>query len=149
MEIDYQTIGLFAGTILTSGWLGSVLVQWIKGSTDRQNALTSAKLGREGQLDELTLELFTAAKEDLRELRSEIAVLRPLQVHLLHFEEALNHLEALTLARTDQEVAVAKQSAEAFLRRIKRTRDAIAAVRLEGPADRTSAVKKIVEGNSK
>lgn len=129
MDLSAQNILFFLGTVLTSGWLGSVIVQWLKGRSDRDTALTGARLGREGQLDDLTKDLIDAAKADIKDLRHEIGLLRPLQNHLLHFEESIYHLESLVTAATEEDLRAARGAAAAFLNRIDRTRQAIGQVR--------------------
>lgn len=139
MNGSLANIAALLGTILASGWMGSVLVEWLKGRSSRSTALSTAKLGREGQLDELTIDLIAAAKADMAEMRTELALLRPLQAHLLHFEEAIYHLEALVTSRGDPDVENAKNAARAFLRRIDRTRQALGNIRQEAQVLRSAA----------
>jgi hypothetical protein len=133
MELDgsLQSILAILVTVATSGWLGSVLVEWLKGRSTRAAALSTAALGREGQLDDLTKDLIQTARSTIAELRSELAILRPLQTHLLHFEESISHLEAIVFAKDEEAVSIARAGAAAFLDRIKRARQAIGTIRQE------------------
>lgn len=131
MDLNFENAVFLTGTALTSGWIGTVLVQWLKGRSDRTAAQITAELGREGQLDDLTKELIASAKADIKDLREELSILRPLQTHLLHFEEAIFHLEAIVLASDPNALIDAKRSASAFLKRIDRSRRAVGNIRQE------------------
>ena len=127
--MEGSTIAFLVGTVLTSGWLGSVIAEYIKGRAGRSQALATATVTREGQLDDLTIELIASAKKDIADLRAEIAVLKPLERQLLHFEEAISHLEALVTAKEPGEVALAQAAARSFLYRIDRTQQALGDIR--------------------
>lgn len=80
----------------------------------------------EAHRDELTFELLSsarneviAARNEMEGLREEVRTLRSLEQHFYHFQQSLDHLEAILHAKTSDERAVAERNAHAFLRRMK------------------------------
>jgi hypothetical protein len=81
--------------------------------------------------DELTFELLQSARTEMQsarieveELRDEVRKLRSMENHFYHFQQSLEHLEALLFANSPEERAVAEHNARAFLNRMKRLQDA-------------------------
>lgn len=81
--------------------------------------------------DDLALKLLQAATDEVREVRTEIEevrkenrALRALEEHFYHFEQALNHLEAVLTAANPEERAIAEKNATAFLARMRRLQQA-------------------------
>lgn len=82
--------------------------------------------------NELTFQLFGAAREELtaarsemEELRDEVRSLRSLEKHFFHFQQALDHIEAMLLAAPGSaERASAERAAQAFLTRMRRLQEA-------------------------
>ncbi|APZ98078.1 hypothetical protein BWQ93_05975 [Sphingopyxis sp. QXT-31] len=81
--------------------------------------------------DELTFQLLRAAKDevaearkDAKEAREEMNALRAIEEHFYHFEQALNHLEAVLTADGPEARAVAEKNATAFLARMRRLQQA-------------------------
>ncbi|ALH82899.1 hypothetical protein [Sphingopyxis macrogoltabida] len=77
--------------------------------------------------DDLTLQLLRAAKDEVAEARQEAKVareennaLRAIEEHFYHFDQALNHLEAVLTATDADTRAVAEKNAKAFLARMRR-----------------------------
>lgn len=77
--------------------------------------------------DEFTFELLqnarvemSAARIEMEALRSDVRKLRSMELHFFHFQQSLDHLEALLLADTPELLATAKRNARAFLVRMRR-----------------------------
>lgn len=77
--------------------------------------------------DELTFELLqtargemTVARVEMEDLRDEVRKLRKMELHFYHFQQSLDHLEALIFAETDVIRATAERNARAFLTRMRR-----------------------------
>jgi len=78
--------------------------------------------------DELTFELLASARQEMasarvevEDLRDEVRKLRAMEQHFYHFQQALDHLEAL-LFSDDRDTA--ERNARAFLNRMKRLNEA-------------------------
>lgn len=71
--------------------------------------------------DKLAIELMKAAREEVAAARVEAAEMRSLQLRLTHFEEAIDHIQALYDNGDDPGV---RRRAQQFLIRMKRISDA-------------------------
>jgi len=58
--------------------------------------------------DELTFDVIKTARDEIKRLNEEATQLRPLVIRMVHLDEALDHLEALTTAHTDAEKLAAE-----------------------------------------
>jgi hypothetical protein len=81
--------------------------------------------------DDLTLKLIKTAtdeaaqvRKEIEEVRQENKALRALEEHFYHFEQALNHLEAMLTATDADMRKVAEKNATAFLTRMRRLQQA-------------------------
>lgn len=81
--------------------------------------------------DELTFQLLQSArtemnatKNEMETLRDEVRTLRALEQHFYHFEQSLDHLQAVLHAKDDDEVKTARRNATAFLNRMRRLAEA-------------------------
>lgn len=81
--------------------------------------------------DDLTLKLIKAAHDEAQQARNEVEAvrqenkaLRAIEEHFYHFEQALNHLEAVLTASDASERAMAEKNATAFLARMRRLQEA-------------------------
>lgn len=81
--------------------------------------------------DDLTLKLIKAAHDEAQQARNEVEAvrqenkaLRAIEEHFYHFEQALNHLEAVLTASDNSERAMAEKNATAFLARMRRLQEA-------------------------
>lgn len=77
--------------------------------------------------DGLTFELLqnargemSAARVEMEDLRDEVRKLRKMELHFYHFQQSLDHLEALLFADTSELRAAAERNARAFLTRMRR-----------------------------
>lgn len=97
--------------------------------------------------DELTLQIIRAGREEIstarlevEDLRDEVKKLRAMENHFYHFQQSLDHLEALLLAVTQEEREASERNARAFLNRMRRLQEAKGTVANE--------VQRAVSGNS-
>lgn len=118
---EASTIG--NAILVVGGGCATVIAQWgvawLKGRGDVRRVERDADVKLEEHRDSLTLDMLTAAREEMAALRSELSELRPLQGRIAHLEEALDHLHALLHAGGEAEWAAAERRARAFLRRMR------------------------------
>lgn len=81
--------------------------------------------------DELALQLLANARQEMssarvevEDLREEIRKLRAMENHFYHFQQSLEHLEALLFADSVEARANAERNARAFLTRMRRLNEA-------------------------
>lgn len=81
--------------------------------------------------DELTFELLQNARSEMAgaraevdDLRSEVRKLRSMELHFYHFQQSLDHLEALLFSNTTELRVAAERNARAFLTRMRRLNEA-------------------------
>jgi hypothetical protein len=120
-----ETASLLAVAIGSGGlgWLGSVVTEFLKGRGQSQAMGRDADMRMEAHRDELTFRLLEAARVEVVELRREIQRLRPMENHLLHFDEALMHVERLLVIPSSSENRKqVEKEAKAFLRRVEHVR---------------------------
>ena len=98
--------------------------------------------------DELTFELLqnarnemSAARVEVDDLRDEVRKLRAMERHFYHFQQSLDHLEALLFADTTEARSTAERNARAFLTRMRRLNEAKGTLANEAQLA-TSAIKK-------
>lgn len=107
---------------------------WIY-STKRTDARKLAQHESDDRLiihrDELTFELLqnarlemASARIEVKDLRDEVRKLRSMENHFFHFQQSLDHLEALLRADSDESRATAARNAQAFLNRMRRLNEA-------------------------
>lgn len=107
---------------------------WVYGAK-RTEARKAAKHESDDRLiihrDELTFELLqnarlemASARIEVEDLRDEVRKLRSMENHFYHFQQSLDHLEALLFADTVETRAAAERNARAFLTRMRRLNEA-------------------------
>lgn len=81
--------------------------------------------------DELTFQLLqnarlemASARIEVEDLRDEVRKLRSMENHFFHFQQSLDHLEALLFSDTPEAKVVAERNARAFLTRMRRLNEA-------------------------
>ncbi len=81
--------------------------------------------------DELTLQIIRTGREEIAaarlevdDLRDDVKKLRAMENHFYHFQQSLDHLEALLGAVTPDEREAAERNARAFLNRMRRLQEA-------------------------
>jgi hypothetical protein len=108
-------------------WFGSAVTTRVKARKDATDQADRLEVHR----DDLTLEVIrmgraeiTAARNEVEDLRDEVKKLRAMETHFYHFQQSLDHLEALLTASTVEERDAAERNARAFLNRMRRLQDA-------------------------
>lgn len=89
---------------------GQMVTGWWRSRGDRYKVDAEIDAHR----DNLTLELLKAARDEAAAARAETV-----SVHLVHLEEALDHIHALLNSDNDAERLAAEKRARAFLRRMR------------------------------
>lgn len=125
----HQILGVAPWLVI--GGVGTWLIQlYVHRDARRDRRLAKAE-EVETHRDDLTLKLIKAAAEEaaqarkeVEEVRQENKALRALEEHFYHFEQALNHLEAVLTASDSGERAAAERNATAFLTRMRRLQEA-------------------------
>lgn len=137
--------------LIGSGGLLALCIRLYLGNRKLKIEAGRADFDIEKHRDKLTFELLQAARSEISALRLEVERLQPNGQHLRHFEAALDHLEALLSAGTEEERAVAERQARAFLNRMRRLREASGVLRNEVQRlDSTIAIQRrdLGEGDS-
>lgn len=139
--MDIPDLGVPIWVIITAGvtWAGAA---WKYSDIRNERKLergerkaekdATAALAVEQHRDDMILTLLATVKEEnaralteLAEVREENRALRSLEKHFYHFQQAIDHLEALLSAGHDPDArAVAEKNATAFLERMKRIQQA-------------------------
>ena len=112
-----QLIPLGVLTGLT-GWFGNAYMERLRIKSADKKAGMEASTTLEKHRDGLTFQLLDAARSEISQMRTEIEKLRPMESHLYHLQQALDHLDAL-LNEDNNLRAVAEINARAFLRRMR------------------------------
>jgi hypothetical protein len=81
--------------------------------------------------DELTFQLLqnarlemASARIEVEDLRDEVRKLRSMENHFYHFQQSLDHLEALLFSDSGEARVAAERNARAFLTRMRRLNEA-------------------------
>lgn len=124
-----EIIGVAPWVIITAvvAWIGSFFTHRQKVRTDDNSHAHKVEVHR----DDLTLQIIRTGREELAlarvevdDLREEVRKLRAMETHFFHFQQSLDHLEALLTAETEEARAAAERNATAFLKRMKRLQEA-------------------------
>lgn len=113
----------------------AALVTWITAAYARRDKRREKEIDDGNTLvihrDELTLQIIRAGREEIstarlevEDLRDEVKKLRAMETHFYHFQQSLDHLEALLVASTPAERAEAERNARAFVNRMRRLQNA-------------------------
>lgn len=122
-------LGVAPWVIITAvvSWFSSMYAQRARTKKDSLDHADRLEVHR----DELTLQIIrtgreeiTAARIEVEDLRDEVKKLRAMETHFYHFQQSLDHLEALLSARTLEERETAERNARAFLNRMRRLQEA-------------------------
>jgi len=103
--------------------------------------------------DELTFQLLqnarlemASARIEVEDLRDEVRKLRSMENHFFHFQQSLDHLQALLFSDTAEDRAAAERNARAFLARMRRLNEAKGTIANE--AQRAASELNILERNA-
>lgn len=125
--MDILGTSAIAAATLVGGWIGAVWVYRDKIRKEKVEQGDRLEIHR----DDLTFELLKTAREEvagarieMNALRDEVQTLRALEQHFFHFQQALDHLDAVLYAPTPEERKAAERAAKAFVTRMKRLHEA-------------------------
>jgi hypothetical protein len=147
-----EVLGVAPWVILAAigSWISSMYVYRVKTKKEAEGHADRLEVHR----DELTLQIIrtgreeiTAARIEVDDLRDEVKKLRAMENHFFHFQQSLDHLEALLTATTPEEHANAERNARAFLNRMRRLNEAKGTIVNE--AQRASSGVSLLEDKEK
>lgn len=120
-----QLLPLIPVGMLTAaaGWFGNAYMERTRLKSAERKAHIDSDAVLEKHRDGLTFQLLDAARQELSMMRTEVDKLRPMESHLYHLQQALEHIEALLSVDPDVR-AVAERNARAFLNRMRRMDEA-------------------------
>lgn len=108
-------------------WFASIYVHREKAKKENVEHKDRLEVHR----DELMFQLLTSARlemssarTEVEDLRDENKKLRSMENHFFHFQQSLDHLEALLMAVDAEARALAERNALAFLNRMRRLQEA-------------------------
>lgn len=125
MTVPSEVLGVTPWVIFTgiASWFVSMYANRAKAKKDAVQHADRLEVHR----DELTFQLIASAKQEMSaarvevdDLREEVKKLRAMENHFYHFQQSLEHLEALLTADTPEARAQAERNARAFLNRMRR-----------------------------
>lgn len=110
-----------------ASWIGAMVVYREKKQKEKIETEDRLEIHR----DDLMLNLLQAARSEvsianaeMKSLRDEVKTLRAIEKHFYHFQQSLDHLEAILSADTPEARAAAERSARAFVNRMRRLAEA-------------------------
>jgi hypothetical protein len=116
MIVHLIPVGIVTGL---AGWFGKAYMETLRLKAAERKAQIEQGANLEKHRDDLTFQLLDAARQELTLMRTEIEKLRPMESHLYHLQQALEHIDALLHSDPDAR-AVAERNAQAFLSRMRR-----------------------------
>jgi hypothetical protein len=146
-----EVLGVAPWVIFTAvvAWFASMFANRAKAKRDALNHADRLEVHR----DELTFQLITSAKQEMSaarvevdDLRTEVKKLRAMENHFYHFQQSLEHLEALLSADTPEARAQAERNARAFLTRMRRLNEARGT--LANEAQRMASEVSLIDRNA-
>lgn len=144
MDVSVGSAVAFLGASGAAGWLGSVIMEMVKGRGARIAADRDADLKLEQHRDGLTFQLLEAARTEVSALQRQVSELRPLEGHLIHFSEALMHIERmLVVPASSENREQIEREARAFLNRMRRGQEATGTIANE--VQRASSAVAVAE----
>lgn len=129
MNVPGEVLGVAPWVIIAAvvSWFASMYANREKAKKAASSQADRLEIHR----DELTLAIIRSGREEIslarleaEDLRDEVKKLRAMETHFYHFQQSLDHLEALLIATTPEERALAEKNARAFLNRMRRLQEA-------------------------
>lgn len=146
MSVDFLGVAPWAVVSASVTWASMAYAYREKRRVERVKHSDRLEIHR----DELTFDLLQnarteigAVRAEVEDLRQEISTLRELEKHFYHFQQSLDHLEAIMFAQTSEDRAAAERNARAFLTRMRRLNEAKGTLRNE--VQRTASVVSVAE----
>lgn len=101
-----------------AGWFGNAYLERLRLKSIDHKVELEVDATIEKHRDGLTFQLLDAARLEISQMRNEVEKLRPMESHLYHLQQALEHIDALLHPDPDLRL-VAERNARAFLSRVK------------------------------
>lgn len=127
IPLDFLGVAPFVIISSVMTWFGQAWLQRQRVRKDDRDAHDRIEIHR----DELTFELLQNARQEMssarievEDLRDEVRKLRSMEQHFYHFQQSLDHIEALLFPDTHEARANAERNARAFLNRMRRLNEA-------------------------
>lgn len=129
MNVPSDILGVAPWVIIAAvvSWFSSAYANRTKARKDAVDHADRLEVHR----DELTLQIIRTGREEIaaarievEDLRDEVKKLRAMETHFYHFQQSLDHLEALLTASTPEEREIAERNARGFLNRMRRLQTA-------------------------
>lgn len=129
MDIPGSILGVAPWVIIAAvvSWFGAMYANREK--IKKQKVQNADRL--EIHRDELTFQLLQNARQEMasarievEDLRDEVRKLRSMENHFFHFQQSLDHLEALLFPESEEVRIAAERNARAFLARMRRLNEA-------------------------
>ena len=127
MPSDFLGVAPWVVVTAILSWVGSAITYREKAKKEAVEHADRLEVHR----DELTFQLLQSAKQEMasarvevEDLRDEVRKLRAMENHFFHFQQSLDHLEALLFSDTSEARALAERNARAFLTRMRRLNEA-------------------------
>jgi hypothetical protein len=129
MSVPSDFLGVAPWVIITAivSWFASMFAHRARVKEKAESQADRLEVHR----DELTLQIvqlgrqeIAAARVEVDDLRDEVKKLRAMENHFYHFQQSLDHLEALLTASTPEEREIAERNARGFLNRMRRLQEA-------------------------
>jgi len=134
MVVDFFGTAPFVVLSAVIGWGGALWTRRERTKKEKVEAADRLEIHR----DDLTFDLLQAARgevsvayAEMKDLREEVRTLRALEKHFYHFQQALDHLEAILFAPSPEAKEAAERNAKAFLNRMRRLNEAKGTIRNE------------------
>lgn len=149
-----EILGVAPWVILSAiiSWFGSMYANRVKRLDKRVETQVDHDERMTIHRDELTFQLLqnarlemASARIEVEDLRDEVRKLRSMENHFFHFQQSLDHLEALLFSQTSEERLTAERNARAFLTRMRRLNEAKGT--LANEAQRAASGLTVLERN--
>ena len=133
MPLPGEILGVAPWVVITAilSWFGSMYVNRTTQLDKRAETQAEHDERMTVHRDELTFQLLqnarlemASARIEVEDLRDEVRKLRSMENHFFHFQQSLDHLEALLFSQTEDEKLAAERNARAFLNRMRRLSEA-------------------------
>ena len=127
--ISFEFLGVAPWVVLSAvvSWGAAAWTYHEKAKKEKAEQGDRLEVHRDG----LTFELLQNARREMvnarvevDDLRDEVRKLRAMEQHFYHFQQSLDHLEALLFAETIEARATAERNARAFLTRMRQLNEA-------------------------
>lgn len=153
MPSDILGVAPWVAISAVVSWAAQAWLYRTKRADEKAVAVVESADKLEIHRDELTFQLLqnarlemASARIEVEDLRDEVRKLRSMENHFFHFQQSLDHLQALLFSDTPEDRAAAERNARAFLARMRRLNEAKGTIANE--AQRAQSELTILERNT-